>query len=164
MNVSDLTRKFIVLGFSLFIIIGIIAASIMGKKQDTAFQIDDIEYNNAVSQLQEGNYAGVLEGTIALKSRQKSSEPVNYLIALAAGNVGEVEESLKYMQRTLDINPYKVEDSLFMLQYAEFLVMADLKEKAELVLEKCVALSVPESYPQYKERVAQLQQQLAAQS
>ncbi|MBE1556412.1 tetratricopeptide repeat protein [Sporosarcina limicola] len=164
MNLSDSSRKYIVIGLSLFVMIGLITASIMGKKQNTAFQLDDTEYSHAVQQLQEGNYAGALEASSALETRQGSSEQVNYLIALAAANSGEIEKSLKHMQRTLDRNPHRVEDAMFMLQYAEFFVMAEQKDEAVLVLDRCATLPIPEDYPEYQERVAQLQQQLATQS
>lgn len=164
MNLRDSSKKYIVIGLSLFVMLGLITASILGKKQDTAFQLDDVEYSHVVQQFQEGQYAEVIEKSTALEIRQGSSEQVNYLIALASANTGEIEKSLRHMQRTLDINPHRVEDSMFMLQFAEFLVMAEQKEEAELVLERCVSLPVPESLPDYQERVAELQLQLATQS
>ena len=163
MNVSDSSRKFIVIGFSLFVILGMITASVMGKKQDKAFQINDAEYSKVVQLVQEKKYAEVLQASEMLKSHQNSSEQVNYLIAFAAANTGEAETSLRHMERTLDLNPYRVEDSLFMLQYADILIMAGKKEEAMLVLDRCATLPDPENYPNYQEQVVQLQQQLTAQ-
>ena len=163
MKINDLSRKYIVIGFSLFVLIGLITASIMGKKQDKAFEVDEVEYSNIVQQFQEGNYTDALNKSVTLENSQASSEQVNYLIALTAANLGQFEKSLRHMQRTLDINPHRVEDSMFMLQYAEFLVMENQKDEAEIVLDLCVTLPIPEDFPEYQERVAQLQE-LAAQS
>ena len=151
------------MGLALFVILVLITASIIGNKQDIAFQNNNVLYGLMTQQLQEGNYSDALVAAEVLGESQKSSEVVNYFTALAAINLGEIDKALMYMQRALNINPHKVEDSMFMLQYAEMLVEAEKKAEAIQVLERCEVLSVPESYPDYKERILQLQEQLATQ-
>ena len=163
MNVSDSARRYIVMGLALFVILGLITASIMGNKQDEAFQTNNMLYGVMVQQLQEEKFSDALATAEMLEEYLKSSELVSYLVSLAAINVGEIDKALMYMQRTLDINPHKVEDSMFMLQYAEMLVQAEKKDEATQVLERCEVLLVPEIYPDYKERILQLQEQLATQ-
>lgn len=163
MNVSDSARRYIVMGLALFVILGLITASILGNKQDTAFQNNNVLYGMLTQQLQEGNYNDALATAELLGESQKTSEVVNYITALAAINAGENDKALMHMQRTLDINPHKVEDSMFMLQYAEILVQAEKKDEATQVLERCEVLPVPEIFPEYKERIIQLQEQLATQ-
>ncbi len=164
MNLSHSTRKYILIGIVLIVLAGLISACSMGKKQDAAYQINDLEYSQVVQQIQEGNFVGALEASKTLESNQSNSEQVNYMIALAAANSGEIEKGLIHMQKTLDLNPHKVEDSMFMLQLAQFLMIAERTDEAGLVLERCTTLPTPETYPNYQEDVAQLQQQLAAQS
>jgi len=164
MNLSVSQRKYILLGLVVFVLLGTVTASIMGKKQDKVFQLNDLEYNQVVQQLQDGNYVEAFEASRHLENRQVSSEAVNYIIALAAANFGNVEKGLNHMQRTLDINPHRVESSVFMLQYAEFLIMVDRNDDAMEVLNRCATLPIPESYPQYQERVIQLQEQIAVRS
>lgn len=163
MNVSDSIRKNIVVGFVLLVIVGLIVATIMGKKQDEAFQLDDLYYNEVVKLLGEEKFAEALEVSGHLEKSQKSSELVNYVIAIAAANSEEVDKSIQHMQRTLDINPHRVENSTFMIQYAEILVFAEKKEEALEVLNRCATLPIPENYPDYQNRVAELQQQIATQ-
>lgn len=163
MNVSDSARRYIVMGLSVFVILGLISASIMGSKQDKEFQANNALYGLMTQQLQEGNYSDALATSVVLGESQKASEVVNYYTALTAINVGETEKALLHMQRALDINPHKVEDSMFMLQYAEMLVQAEKKDEATQVLERCEVLPVPEIYPDYQERILQLQEQVATQ-
>ena len=160
MTVSDLARKNITIGLVLFVIVGFITASIMAKKQDQAFQTDQELYKLVVQQLQEGNYGIVLAGTSTLEHSQRSSEAVNYTIGLAAANAGELEKGILHMQRALDINPHKVEDPMFMLQFAEALVLAGKNKEAGLVLERSKSFAAPESFPHYQERVTQLQEEI----
>lgn len=163
MNVSDSTRRYIVLGLAFFVLMGLISATVMGNKQDKAFQNNNVLYGLMTQQLQEGNYSDALVAAEVLGESQKSSEVVNYFTALAAINAGETDKALMHMQRALDINPHKVEDSMFMLQYAEMLVQSEKKDEATQVLERCEVLPVPELFPNYKERILQLQDQLATQ-
>ncbi|MGG0670216.1 hypothetical protein ABE073_17005 [Lederbergia citrisecunda] len=160
MKVSDSARKYIVIGLALFVIFGIITAMIMGNRQDKIFQTTNMTYSLMVQELQEGQYSESLAKADTLDDSKKSSEIVNYLIAIAAINTGEIDKAILHMQKVLDLNPYKVEDSMFMLQYAEMLVQAEKKSEAAQVLKRCEVLRVPESYPEYKERILQLQQQL----
>ncbi|AOV08793.1 tetratricopeptide repeat protein [Sporosarcina ureilytica] len=164
MKLEESTRKYIFTGLFLFIIIGLITAGVMGKKQDGVFHSDELLYSTAVERLQARDYATALSMLESIEARNSPSEAVNYMIGLAASNNGEVEKGIRHMQRSLDINPHKVEDSLFMLQYGEMLITAEMSEEAQEVLERCAALPVPESFPQYQERVAELQLQLSAQS
>ena len=163
MNVSDSARRFIVMGLSLFVILGLIVASIMGSKQDKEFQANDELFGLMAQQLQDGNYSEALSAGELLAENQKSSEKVNYFTALAAMNAEEIDKALVHMQRALDINPHNVENSMFMLQYAEMLIGAEQKVEASQVLERCEVLPVPEVYPEYKEHVLHLQEQLATQ-
>lgn len=133
----------------------------MGKKQDSSFRTDNELYGLVSQHLELGNYEIALAGSKTLEKSQKSSETVNYLIGIAAVNSGELAKGIQHLQRVLEINPYKVEDSLFMLQYAEALVLAEKSYEAGLVLERCMTLPPPESYPKYQERIAELQEQLA---
>lgn len=161
MSLNASSRKYVMLGFALLIVCGLITASFMGKKQDNSFRTDNELYSLVTQQLEKGNYEIALAGSKTLEKSQQSSESVNYLIGIAAINSGEMTKGVQHLQRVIEINPYKAEDSLFMLQYAEALVLAEKSSEAGLVLERCMLLPPPESFPDYQERIAELQQQLA---
>lgn len=163
MSLKDSTRKYLVVGLALFIVGGLTTASFRGGKQDNNFRTDNELYSLVTQQLEQGNYEIALAGTKTLEDSQQSSEVVNYIIGLAAVNSGEMAKGVRHLQRVLDINPHKVEDSMFMLQLAEAMVLAEMKNEAELVLERCLTLPTPESFPHYQERIVELQQQLATQ-
>lgn len=160
MSLSNTSRKYIFSGFALMVIIGFIAAYFMGKNQDQKFDKEDTLYNALVQHFQEGKYEEALIIADNFKKPQQESEVLNYAIALAAANTGEFEKAVSHMQRTMDLNPHKVEDSMFMLQFAEMLLFSERNDDAEIVLERCTTLPVPESYPQYMERVQQLLSQI----
>lgn len=61
----------------------------------------------------------------------------------------------------MDINPHKVEDPMFMLQFGEVLLFAERFGDSKIVLEKCREWGwIPESYPTYQERVTELLTQI----
>ena len=62
-----------------------------------------------------------------------------------------------HMQKTLDINPHKVEDAMFMLQFGEILFFAQRYDNAKTVLTRCQESGwVPAEYPEYQQRVQEL--------
>lgn len=160
MSFSSTNRKYIFIGVILIVIIGLFIAYFLGKKQDQKFAHEDALYNALVQHLQEEKYEDSLIIADNLKKQQQESEILNYAIALAAANTGEFEKAVSHMQRTMDFNPHKVEDSMFMLQYAEMLLFAEREADAKIVLERCTTLPIPETYPQYEERIQQLLSQI----
>lgn len=161
MNLSDSTRKYITAGIALFVLIGIFVAIGLGKKQDAAFQENEMQYAMVAEQLQQGHFEAALESADQLEKNQRNSENVNYVIALTAVNAGDIEKGIRHMQRALDLNPHKVEDSIFMLQYAEMLVVEEKVDEATQVLTRAEALPTPEEFPEYEERIQELKDHLA---
>lgn len=79
MQFTESRRKYILLGFVAFIIIGFITAKVLGSKQDEEFLIDDTLYQQASQLYNEGNYPAAGELIDDLLLRQPNSEIVNYL-------------------------------------------------------------------------------------
>lgn len=161
MNLRESTRKYILLGIVLFIAVGLLSAKVLAKKQDNEFATDDALYQQITQLYSEGNYeqAAILSSELLL--RQPKSEAVNYVGGLVAANTGEYAQAAILLQKTLDINPYKVEDAMFMLQFGEILYFAERYADAKIVLEKCREWGwAPESYPTYQERVTELLTQI----
>ncbi len=157
-------ENYFLLGFTALVIIGLIIANFMGKSQDKEFSQEALNFAEMASALQDGQYEKVLEKSISLEKHQSRSELYNYTIGIAEANLGDVEKSVRHFQRILDINPHKVEDSMFMLQYARILAIAEKKDEARTVLERCASLPAPDTFPEYQEMVVQLEKQLDEQS
>lgn len=160
MSSRESMKKYILIGISILIVMGLFIAYFMGKKQDKSFQEADALYSALVQHIQEEKYEEALILTEGLKEQQIKSEVLNYITAIVNANTGDFNQATKHMERTLYLNPHKVEDSMFMLQFVEMLLFAERMEDAAIVLEKCTTLPIPESYPQYMERIEQLQEQL----
>ncbi|WP_107839193.1 tetratricopeptide repeat protein [Metasolibacillus meyeri] len=161
MQLKESTRKYILLGMILFIVIGLVSAKVMAKKQDDEFLADDALYQYSSQLYSQGSYEEASEMVNELLKRQPKSEVANYLGGLIAANKADYTQAAILLQKTLDVNPYKVEDPMFMLQFAEVLFFAGRPDDAKVVLEKCREWGwAPESYPDYQGRVTEILTQI----
>lgn len=157
MVISETVRRYILVGFVLFIAVGLIASKMMASKQDEQFAYEDAVFQQGMSLYNEENYTEALVYAEELLKTQGDSESVNYFAALVAMENGQFSRATTLMQKTLDINPYKVDYPMFMLQFGESLNYAERFDDAKLVLERCRDMGwVPEQFPKYQEHVAQL--------
>lgn len=163
MEIKESTRKYILIGLVLVIVIGLISAKFLGKKQDEEFAMDDALYQHVSQLYSDGNYEEAAEYSTELLTRQPDAEATNYIGGLIAANTGELEQAAILLQKTLEINPYKVEDPMFMLQLAEVLYGAERYADAQTVLVTCRDKGwAPAELPTYQERVAQLLAEIEA--
>lgn len=151
------TRKYIVVAVVVLIIIGLISAKIMGDKQDEAFKENSSLYEQVVQLYSVQKSAEAAPLVEELLKKQPDSEVVNYLGGLIASGNEDYGQAAILLQKTLDINPYKVEDPIFMLQFAEVLVEVERFDDAKVVLQRCrEAAWAPEEFPTYQDRVTDL--------
>lgn len=161
MRLTEKNRRYILVGMVAFIIIGIFTAKILGSKQDEQFMYEDMLYAQASQLYEQGNYVDALAMSNELLELQPRSEAANYLGALIAAQVGEYGQAAILFQKTMDINPYKVEDAMFMLQFGEILFLAERYDDAIAVLGLVEELGwKPEEYPDYQKRVSELIRQI----
>lgn len=161
MNLKESSRRYILLGALLFIIAGLIAANVLASGQDKQFTKEDALYQQVAQLYSEKNYEEASVYMKELLKAQPKSEAVNYLGGLVAANMGDNKQAAILLQKALDINPHKVEDAMFMLQFAEVLVLAERNEDAKTVLMRCQESAwAPEEFPEYQNRVTELLAQL----
>lgn len=157
MQLNESHRKQILIGLVVFIIFGIFTSNILASKQDEKFNYNDILSQQASQLYNEGNFEAAGKVISELLLRQPNSEIVNYLGGVITANLGEYTQSAILLQKTLDINPHKVEDPIFMIQFGESLINAERYDDALVILERCKeAAWAPELYPSYQDRVAEL--------
>ncbi|MEK4698519.1 CDC27 family protein [Solibacillus sp. FSL R7-0668] len=136
-------------------------AKILGGLQDEEFQTNNIIYQQAYANYNEQNYQDASVLITEVLKRKPQSEAANYLGGLIAMQNQEFKQGTILLQKTLDLNPHKVEDPMFMLQFAESLYFAERYTDAKVVLEKCREWGwAPESYPAYQEQVTELLTQI----
>lgn len=161
MYIKEVTRKYIFIGLLILIIIGVIVANILAKKQDEEFATEDFLYNQALQLYKDGDYERAQLLVSELTIERADSEIVNYLAGLIAASNNEYESASILMQKSLDINPYKVENAIFMLQFGEILFLAKRYEDAKIVLNRCKDAGwTPEDYPDYQEQVQNMLTQI----
>lgn len=136
MRLTENIRRYILLSIVAFIIIGVFTAKYIGNKQDEQFMYEEMLYNQASNTYQEGNFSEALLYINELLKLQPGSEAVNYLGALITMDNSEFKQASILFQKTLDLNPYKVEDSIFLAQYGEVLLKLKQYDDAKSVFEK----------------------------
>ncbi|RKJ18746.1 hypothetical protein D7X33_45990, partial [Butyricicoccus sp. 1XD8-22] len=121
MKIRESVRKYIFLGVFCFIVLGILLANILANNQDKQFAMKDVLYQQTLNLVSEGKYNEASQITYDLLNIHQDSSALNYLAGLIAANTGEMEQATIYFQRVLDLNPYRVEEPMFMLQFGETL-------------------------------------------
>ncbi|RTQ93149.1 tetratricopeptide repeat protein [Lysinibacillus telephonicus] len=157
MQLRESTRRYILIGMVAFIVIGLFVANVLAKGQDEQFANEDLLFQQATQLANEGNFEEASVYINELIKKESESEDVNYLGGLISANVGEMKQASILFQKVLDINPYRVEDPMFMLQFGETLYKVERYEDAKTVLMRCQEAGwVPEDYPNYQAKVADL--------
>lgn len=157
MQLRESTRRYILLGLIGLIMVGLIVSKVMASNQDEQFAKEDMLYQQASQLFSQGNSSEAAVYIDELLKLQPESEEVNYLGALISASNNKMEKSAILFQKTLDINPYKIEDPVFMLQFGSTLYSVERYEDAKIVLTRCKEAGwAPENYPDYQDRVNEL--------
>ncbi|MBK3497131.1 hypothetical protein JFL43_20305 [Viridibacillus sp. YIM B01967] len=162
MKLTEQSRKYALYGFVTFILIGLMVSSFIGRKQDKEFSVQQQNYTDMINFYNSQDYEKAFAISQKLKQKQNGSAQVHQYSALIASKQGKVGSAIVDMQTTLDINPYMVEDPMFMLQYAEILIFGQKFQEAKIMLDQCATLPIPVEYPTYKEYVQKLQDIIAS--
>ncbi|KGR90051.1 hypothetical protein CD30_13835 [Ureibacillus massiliensis 4400831 = CIP 108448 = CCUG 49529] len=157
MNLRESTRRYILLGLVVLVILGVVVSNVMASGQDEQFSIEDALYQQANQLASAGNFEEASVYINELLKTKPNSEAANYLGALIAVNTGEKEQAAILFQKTLDLNPYRVEEPMFMLQLGESFYQAERYVDARVVLTRCLETGwAPEEFPEYQATVADL--------
>lgn len=157
MQFRESTRRYILIGIVAFVLLGIIVAKVIASGQDEQFAKEDLLYQHAMQLSLNGNYKEAYVYINELLKTQPNLEDVNYLGGLIAVNVGEINQGAILLQKALDLNPYRVEDAMFMLQLGEVFYRAERYEDAKVVLTRCQETGwSPKEMPNYQTKVAEL--------
>lgn len=150
--ISHNGRKILFLLIILFTICTFVVASQLGKQQDEQFTLEQKLYEQANALFNTGAYEEAVKLTNELVIRYKDSEILNYLHASILSELDEHEKAKYFFEQTLELNPYLVEDPVFMLDFGTILKNGNYKTEALIVFEHCLEMDWdPEEYPTYKE-------------
>lgn len=161
MTFTEPVRKYMLSGIVALVVIGLIVAGVLANNQDEEFLMDESLYNNAVQLQSNGDLDGAEVALSQVLKSQPNSEVANYVAALTIAQNGDLKRAAIYMQKVLDINPYKVEDPRFMIQLGEIFVGAGKYEEAKIVLLRCQESQWSlDDFPNYQAHVAALLTQI----
>lgn len=156
MVLEEVNRK-LLLAIIGVMVVGIFAAKWMGNKQDEQFAYEDELYNLVQQYLSSDQVEEAIPYVHELLEIKPNVEAVNYAAALVYSKTGDMKAAAVHMQKALDINPYRVDDAMFMLGFGEMLFFAGRYEDAKMVLIQCQESGwAPETYPDYQLRLEQL--------
>ena len=154
-------RKIIFLLIILFTICAFVLASQIGKQQDEQFTEEQNLYNQANTLFNSGSFEEAVVLTNELVVRYPNSEILNYLHASILSELEEHKMAKHFMEHTLDLNPYLVEDAVFMLDFGTILKEGNYKTEALLVFEHCLQMNFnPSEYPTYQETITKYIEEL----
>ncbi|OMP66624.1 tetratricopeptide repeat protein [Domibacillus epiphyticus] len=153
MKLTDTAMRYIVAVLILTVVIGFIYVNIAGKKEEEKYVQEFNTYQNAISLMQQGDFKQAVPLLKQVEAEQQDSVPIKQYLGMALVNTGEVEEAVTKYQEVVDLNPYKIEDAEFMLQFGEVLSITGKHKEAKIVLEQCQKLAAPSGIPDYQEKV-----------
>lgn len=163
MELAEVNKKYIFLAIVGVMVVGIFAAKWMGTKQDEQFAYENELYNSVQQYLSSDQVEEAIPYLHELLETKPNVELVNYTAALVYSETGDMKLAALYMQKALDINPYRVDDAMFMLGFGEMLFFAERYEDAKTVLIQCQESGwAPEAYPDYQLRLEQLLAEIEA--
>lgn len=157
MKLKESHRRYILLGFIGFIIVGLIVAKVMAKNQSEQFLKDELLYEQIRQLYQEDQYEQAAIYVDELLKTQPNSEVVNYTGGLIAAMNKDYKKAANLLEKTLNLNPHKVEDPMFMLQLGQAFYQVERFEDAIVVLTHCQEMGwAPEDYPEYQTQVSKI--------
>lgn len=145
----------------LIVIVGLGYASFAGESQDGKISKEQERYTQALQFIQNEEYIQAVSLLKLVDMDYPNSATVKYYLGTSLANLGEWNSAAQEYQQVLNLNPYKVEESIFMIQFANILVNAGKLDEAKIVLEKCLTLPIPEQIPNYLEQVNSLIDELS---
>jgi len=161
MNIKDTGIRYMVTILVLIVIIGLGYASLTGKTHDKKILKEQTRYTQALQFLQNQEYDQAVTLLKLVKEDYPNSATVKYYLGTSLANIREWNSAAQEYQQILDLNPYKVKEPIFMIQFAGILINAKKLDEAKIVLEKCLTLPIPEQIPNYLEQVNSLIDQIS---
>lgn len=133
------------IAFILLICILLLFIHNRGKQQDEKLLNDYSLYGDTDLLMQEGKNDLAINLLQDLHTKYGNDYNITYRLGYAYLNMEQYSSALTLYTKTLDLNPYLVENSDFMYQYA--LVLANLKQvdNAIIVIDKLLTLPMEES-------------------
>lgn len=157
MPIIQSIRRYILLFLVVFTVLGLIVANVKAKTQDEQFAYKDSLYQKASHLANLGDYEKADDYIDELLKIQPNNENVNYLGGIIAANTGDIQQASILFKKALDLNPYLVENPVFMFQLGQMLFYSERYDEAKIVLSRCKEMGwTPEEIPNYQTIVSEL--------
>lgn len=139
---------------------GLFYSNIAAKKQDEVFASNQNTLDNAINLIEQTSYEEALDLLKDIEKENSDSVLLHYYKGIALSNLGDKSEAVSSYQKVLQLNPYLVEDAVFMFQYAQVLFENNENIAALEVLDRIKGLEELEETPDLKDRIVILQEEI----
>lgn len=138
--------NFILTAFILLICVVISVLQNEAKKQNEVLMSDFLLYQQADSLLKDGKIDEVLPPLEELHTKYNNDYNISNRLGYVYFNVEKIDTALILYNKTLDLNPYLVENKDFMYQYAIVLANNYQYDNAFLVIDRLLRLPMDEDF------------------
>ncbi|WP_427138227.1 tetratricopeptide repeat protein [Psychrobacillus psychrodurans] len=141
----DYTNYFIA-GFILLIAATLVFIQNEAQNQNNKLQRDFLLYQETNTYLQKGETEPIIEPLSKLHETYNMDFNISYGLAFSYLNNGNYEAALPMYTKSMDLNPFLVENEDFMYQYALVLSYNEQYEDAITVINQLLTLPIDESF------------------
>lgn len=138
--------NYFVTGFILLVAITLVFIQNEAQNQNEKLQRDFSLYQEANSYLQKGETEVIIDTLSELHKTYSDDFNISYGLAFSYLNNGNYEAALPMYTRSLDLNPYLVENIDFIYQYALAFSNNKQYENAIAVIDQLLTLPIDESF------------------
>ncbi|SEM89069.1 Anaphase-promoting complex, cyclosome, subunit 3 [Paenisporosarcina quisquiliarum] len=117
-----------------------------GSKQDEHLMNGNIIYHETDVLLQEGNYENAITLLEELHNKYNDDYNITFRLGYSYLSMEQYTSALTMYTRTLDLNPYLVENKEFMYQYAIALANCEQVDNALTVVDRLLTLPMDETF------------------
>lgn len=129
-------RNYIFIFVLLVVILALMADANSGARQDRAFRLNYVQYQNALGLVNQRQYADAQVILAQLDQNSLSSWQVLYTQGVCALNTGDLASADDYMQKAREVRPALLESQDYLVSYGIVLYKLGEYDRAKAYLRK----------------------------
>ena len=149
--------NYIITGFILIVFVLLIIVENLGSKQDELLLNDFTMFEEASALIESGSSTEALQTLENLNTKYSGDFNISHRLGIAYLSSEQYKPALTMFTRTLDLNPYLVENTDYLYQYALTLANNEQFDNSILVIDKLLSYQLEE---ELKSKVVKLREEI----
>jgi len=149
--------NYIITGFILIVFVLLIIVENLGNKQDELLLSDFTMFEEASALVESGSSTEALQTLENLNTKYSGDFNISHRLGIAYLSSEQYKPALTMFTRTLDLNPYLVENTDYLYQYAVTLANNEQFDNSILVIDKLLSYELEE---ELKNNVVKLREEI----